>query len=374
MKNDDKEVLSVTLKILVIMGAVEFSVMLLGEVVIHNLDHNYYAWLDAVVLIFVSTPIIVFWVVKPYVMLQKRAIAEAKFNAFHDPLTKLPNRRLLTEHIENCLSISTRNDIIGALLFIDLDGFKRINDSNGHAIGDQVLIEVAERLTHTVRSEDIVSRYGGDEFVIFLQDSGGNVYDAKVHVLNIVNKISTVISEPIAIGSQAFHVDCSFGVNVLSGNWISAPLAIHEADMAMYQAKKSQKTKVVFSDDIVIKWYSRVKTGIIEIDREHQHLDFLIRSFIESTENRVEHLKAVADALKNHFQSEEWISIQQSLNMSEKHKQEHRRLEKLLAELTAKLDTSNILDGLKLIQQIIQSHIVGYDTQLNHDEEKNNLH
>lgn len=374
MTNDKKEIINVTLKILLIMGSIEFLIMLFAPVVMHDLNHKLFALVDALILIFVSTPIIVFWVVKPYVRLHNQALAEAKFIALHDPLTKLPNRRLLTEHIDKCLSISLRNDIVGALIFIDLDGFKHINDNNGHAMGDQVLIEVAERLRKTVRNEDIVSRHGGDEFIIFLQDTGVDIYDAKLHILKVINKIRARISKPIEIGEQAFQVDCSFGVNVLSGNWVSTALAIHEADTAMYQAKKSQDSKVVFSDDIVINWYSSIKTGISEIDREHQQLDFLMQSFIESTEDRIGHLHAVADALKKHFQSEEWISIQKSLNMSEKHKQEHRRLEKLLGELTCKLDSSNMLDGLKFIQQVIHSHIAAYDSHLARDIVKKNLH
>ena len=369
--DDSCKIVKVIFKILLIMGVIELMIMMVGQLFALDLKATYLALIDAVFLILLSTPFIVWWVVKPYAKKQQEAIYKANFIAFHDPLTKLPNRRLLTEHIDKCLSVSSRNDYVSALIFIDLDDFKPINDIYGHATGDEVLIEVANRLNNSVRAEDIVSRHGGDEFIIFLQDSGVSCSDARVHILKVVDKIRASIGEPILINNQQFQVGCSFGISILTGNWVSSALAIHEADVAMYQAKKLKEHKVVFADDVVIDWYSNVETGIVEIDREHQQIDYLIKNSIASTEDRIDSLQHVTEALKKHFHSEEWISIQKSLNMTDGHIKEHRRLEVLLTDLSNNLDASNALDALKLIQQIIKSHIASFDLNLsNIDKEK----
>ncbi len=364
MKTGWSEIYKITCKILFIIVVVELMIMHLLPLLMDYIPRSYLPWLNAIVLALGVTPFIVSWVIKPYVSKQLEAITQAEFSAYHDPLTKLPNRRLLTEHIDKSLALSSRNKYISALIFLDLDGFKKINDQFGHLVGDGVLVEVANRLSLYIRTEDIVSRHGGDEFVIFLQDVADNKQQARVHIHTFVEKIRQNLATPIRINEQVFQIESSYGVSILAANWVSSAFAIHEADMAMYQAKKLKQNKLVFSEDLFIEWYSYVKTGVAEIDREHQQIDFMVKNFLLNAEDKQKSIKLIAESLKKHFYSEEWISEQKSLQMTAEHIQEHRRLESLLSDLSMSLTEDNFLEAFNLLEQMVKQHVSTYDTEL----------
>ncbi len=369
MKTQWNDIYKITFKILLIIIILESMIMhLLPFLTVYIPDH-YLLWLDAIFLAILATPFLINWVIKPYVSRQVEVITQAEFCAYHDPLTKLPNRRLLTEHIDKSLALSSRNNFISALVFLDLDGFKKINDQFGHQVGDRVLVEVARRLVDHIRSEDIVSRHGGDEFVIFLQDIAANKAQAKVHVQKIIEKIRQNFVTPIEINEQLFQIGCSFGVSILSGNWNTSAFAIHEADMAMYQAKKLKQNKLVFSDELYVDWYSYIKTGVPEIDREHQQIDFLVKNYLLN-DDKPQNIKLIVDSLKKHFYSEERISQKMALYMTTDHIKEHRRLESLLNDLSNSLNADNTLDAFKLVEQLVKQHVSSYDSKLLADTEK----
>jgi diguanylate cyclase (GGDEF)-like protein len=164
----------------------------------------------------------------------KRQQAESRIThlAHHDPLTDLPNRILLEDRIDQAITHAQRARQLAAVLFIDLDKFKKINDSLGHAIGDQVLQQAAERLRHCVRDEDTVARLGGDEFVVCLH----GVTD-KLAALPIADKILQALSACFNIAGHKLDISASIGISVYPLNGQDANELLHAADAAMYFAK-----------------------------------------------------------------------------------------------------------------------------------------
>ncbi|MEP6494913.1 MAG: EAL domain-containing protein [bacterium] len=163
-----------------------------------------------------------------------RAIAvQMDHSAKHDFLTGLPNRMLLDDRIHQAITLAPRHMKSVAVLFLDLDGFKQINDSLGHAIGDKLLQSVAERLVECVRSSDTVSRHGGDEFVVLLSELERSD-DATI----TVRRMLTAVAEPHVVDGQELHVTASIGVSVYPDDGTDAGSLIKNADTAMYQAKE----------------------------------------------------------------------------------------------------------------------------------------
>ena len=168
--------------------------------------------------------------------------------AFFDALTGLPNRRLLFDRLEHAMASSTRYGHYGAVLFIDLDYFKILNDTKGHEIGDLMLTEVARRLKSEVRDFDTVSRLGGDEFVVLLDALGDTVEDAATHAETVAQKIRGVLSQPYKLQEYESHHTPSIGVALFHGREESIAEVIKHADIAMYQAKAAGRDAVRFYD------------------------------------------------------------------------------------------------------------------------------
>jgi diguanylate cyclase (GGDEF)-like protein/PAS domain S-box-containing protein len=167
--------------------------------------------------------------------------AEMSHLAQHDILTNLPNRTLLQDRLTQAIAIASRNDSRIAVLFLDLDGFKHINDSLGHAIGDRLLQSVAKRLLAAVRTSDTVSRLGGDEFVILLSEVA-HAGDAGVKA----GKILSALSAPFEIEQNTLRVTASIGVSTYPEDGQSAELLMRNADLAMYQAKEKGRSNYQF--------------------------------------------------------------------------------------------------------------------------------
>ncbi len=166
---------------------------------------------------------------------RKRLEVELTEKALHDPLTGLANRRLLAERLVESLSRTAREGSTMAVLYLDLDRFKRINDLAGHSTGDRALVTIAERLRHILRPTDTLARMGGDEFVIVC-DGLGTVDDG----LEVVQRAKEAIAEPVQVDGQAFDVTVSIGVTSVVGReaaqW-SADRLLGAADDAMYASK-----------------------------------------------------------------------------------------------------------------------------------------
>ncbi len=194
--------------------------------------------IDVVLLVSFSTPIIYRWIINPYVVAQQEATRTISHLAAHDPLTDLANRRLLYEFLEKLLSSLSRHQMYAAVLYIDLNKFKIINDKNGHDVGDMILIEIAQRLSHLVRQEDLASRVGGDEFVLLLTQLGSNKNKAISDTIAIADKVKNSINQPMLINDKEYKISASIGVRILTPEDTQVDQVLKEADEAMYSSKK----------------------------------------------------------------------------------------------------------------------------------------
>jgi len=168
--------------------------------------------------------------------------------AFHDLLTQLPNRQLFNDRLKQAIASSARTSQIGALLLIDLDNFKTLNDTLGHDIGDLLLQEVAERLTLNVRDGDTVARLGGDEFVVLLEDLSDNVLDAANAAEALGEQILNALNQPYRLGPHQYHSTSSIGVTMFEGSHLVIADLLKQADISMYQAKKAGRNTLRFFD------------------------------------------------------------------------------------------------------------------------------
>lgn len=177
---------------------------------------------------------------------QRQAQELVEYQATYDPLTDLPNRRLLLDRLNQMLARCRRHDRIGALLFLDLDNFKTINDTLGHPIGDALLQQVARRLTDCLRREDTAARLGGDEFVLLLAEESA-VLDEFTHQVDIAaNKVLAALSEPYEVHGHRLYATTSIGVSLFPQNGETADDVLMQADTAMYRAKEAGRNTVRF--------------------------------------------------------------------------------------------------------------------------------
>ncbi len=177
---------------------------------------------------------------------ERRYQEELSFNSSHDVLTGLPNRTLLQDRLSQGCQVSRRYERYIAVMFIDLDGFKQINDSNGHHCGDQILVEVSSRLGEQVRAGDTVARIGGDEFVVLLPDLA-----QEEDVLPVAERILLALSKPYEIDGAIFQTSASIGITLNDGCIENPMELIQEADMAMYKAKQEGRNNYQwFTNDL----------------------------------------------------------------------------------------------------------------------------
>lgn len=171
---------------------------------------------------------------------------QIKYIAYHDTLTGLPNRNLLNELLVHSITLAERNNKCMAVLFLDIDGFKMINDSKGHGMGDQILQEVAERLLKTLRKSDVIARHGGDEFIVIIEE-----LDNCSGVELIANKIVNCFQEPFHLENQDYFLTTSVGVAVYPADGQTPDMLIKNADIAMYKAKENGKNQYLFCTPVM---------------------------------------------------------------------------------------------------------------------------
>lgn len=182
------------------------------------------------------------------ISLSKASAEEIKNLAFYDPLTKLPNRRLLLDRLHKALANIPRSGNQGALLFLDLDNFKILNDTLGHDIGDLLLQQVAERLKACVREGDTVARLGGDEFLVMLENLSLQSLEAAAQTEAIGSKILVSLNQPYQLGSHKYNCSTSIGATLFGDHKIELDELLKLADIAMYQAKKAGRNTLRFFD------------------------------------------------------------------------------------------------------------------------------
>ncbi|TCV89620.1 GGDEF domain-containing protein [Sulfurirhabdus autotrophica] len=238
----------VIIRIAAIIASAEFLIMLVLRIVPFEMNAIAEAVLDVMLLATLSTPAVYLWVIKPFVNARDDALGQISHLAFTDALTQLANRRHVLKHLERVLASSVRHKIFGALLVIDLDGFKRVNDDFGHDAGDAVLVEIATRFRSSIRTEDVAGRMGGDEFVVMVDHLDVDEPQAKDKSLRIAEKLINLANRPFDFNGHVLHVGASIGICLLGSERLDAVEALNKADMAMYRAKKSGKGCAVLYD------------------------------------------------------------------------------------------------------------------------------
>ena len=185
-----------------------------------------------------------------HIDISERKSAEEKIQhlAFYDALTSLPNRRLFQDRLSHALASSVRSGQLGALLFLDLDNFKILNDTLGHDVGDMLLQQVAQRLTSCIREGDTVARLGGDEFVVMLEGLSEQASESAAQAKYVGEKILFFLNHTYQLSTHKYHGTPSVGVTLFGEQTDSVDSLIKQADIAMYQAKKSGRNALCFFD------------------------------------------------------------------------------------------------------------------------------
>ena len=253
----------IVLRIAIIISLVELLIML----VLESISYRGYALTEAVIdtvfLVLLSSPFVYLWVIKPFVDAREKALLEIEQLALTDPLTKLANCRLIEKYFVKILASCIRHEDYAAVMLIDLDDFKPVNDNWGHDAGDAVLVEIASRLLSSIRAEDVVGRLGGDEFVVLVHHLGKNRENASEMVNQVAGKLIKEVCRPIEYNSKIIQVGGSIGIRLLSTDDVEKPGSVmtvtesklvniseafmKQADIALYRAKATGKScSVIF--------------------------------------------------------------------------------------------------------------------------------
>ena len=221
--------------------------------------------------------------VTTFLDISERKLAEQQVYqlAFHDALTDLPNRRLLLDRLSQAFAVSDRNVRYGALMFLDLDHFKTLNDSKGHDVGDLLLVEVARRLQGCVRDGDTVARLGGDEFVVVLEMLSSHVNEAAAQVELVGEKIRDSLNQPYLLNQYTHKTTPSIGIVLFMGHQENVDNLLKYADIAMYQAKAAGRNTIRFYDpemqavlDSRIQLEAELRTAV---EKQQLHLYYQIQ-------------------------------------------------------------------------------------------------
>ncbi len=182
---------------------------------------------------------------------RKQAEIEIHQLAYYDTLSQLPNRRSLLDRLPHAIAAGMRNHAGCALLFVDLDNFKTLNDTRGHDVGDLLLIEVAKRLKGCIREGDTLARFGGDEFVLLLEGLSADRAQAALQAKVVGDKVLSTLSDPYELDGNAFHSSSSVGITLFINFRLKPDELLKQADMAMYEAKKSGRNALRFFDPVM---------------------------------------------------------------------------------------------------------------------------
>lgn len=325
---------------------------------------------------------------------RKRMEEQIRKLAFHDQLTGLPNRRLLNDRLGQVQAAGRRGGHFGALMLIDLDNFKPLNDTHGHAAGDQLLIEVARRLKGCVREMDTVARFGGDEFVVLLSDLSASKKDATGHAEIITEKIRVSLAQPYPLtvkrrGKPRTVVEhrssACIGVTLFRDHEVIQEDILKRADAAMYEAKRAGRDAVRFSPPLPesdgervrapsgfvhLAWRPAYECGIAAIDEQHSALfadaNALLGAILAGApaSEAVVLIDALLRDIEQHFRDEEAILESAGFPGAAEHAVTHRQLVASARELADHLHAGILTPGeifQFLAHELIARHFLGAD-------------
>lgn len=321
---------------------------------------------DALGLVLIACPLVYWLVVRPFVLDRELLLAEARHLAHHDELTRLYNRRMFHEHLRQALASIRRHDRVGILVYIDLDGFKPINDEFGHKAGDCILVELARRFKATLREEDPVARLGGDEFGVLVTPTDVGLDAARSEACRLAERLQEEIARPLNLDGRLLQVGSSLGIHMLEADTENTDVAMRLADMAMYRAKEGNLGKVVFSDQWTEPDYHIKDIGVREIDLEHRDIDeTLAKLNLREEALRWSDLEELVQQVVSHFDSEVTISRRLGLNLSQAHLQEHQRLAVTLKDMLENGGDQYLHQhDLNRVAELLQQHVYDYDREL----------
>jgi diguanylate cyclase (GGDEF)-like protein/PAS domain S-box-containing protein/hemerythrin-like metal-binding protein len=328
--------------------------------------------------------------------ISKRKLAEEKIAqlAFYDPLTNLANRRLFLDRLKQALAASRRSGLFGALLFLDLDNFKRVNDSYGHDAGDRLLTESARRVQACVREVDTVARLGGDEFVVMLgqltDDRAGSARLAEEVGEKILNGLSAPYLLTIDRKGEAetlveHQCTVSIGIALFGQSDADQYAILKRADMAMYQAKQAGRNMLRFAPELFglagegnieqgkllqLNWNVAYQSGHPLIDQQHQALFDRVNQLLSAmlTHEGRSAVALLIDALieevTQHFRDEEQLILAAGFPGAVAHAAIHRKLSERAVEVTQKYRAGELdIGGLFsfFAHEVVVQHILGAD-------------
>lgn len=311
------------------------------------------------------------------ITLRKENELSVNFMAYHDKLTGLPNRALFFDRFSQTISLSRRNSKKVALLFLDLDGFKAVNDQFGHDAGNIVLKAVSKRLVSAVRAADTVARIGGDEFVMVLGELGNSD-----NVTMIAQKVIDSVKGAITLsGHQKCHVEASIGISIYPENGTEMDTLLTAADSAMYRSKGNGRGRYTYSDETQIVPPSQEDwaqlddahfVGVQEIDEQHQRMAALLNGLNAAIRENADSstLKRLFEELleysKYHFKSEQVLMDRYSYPGAKGHALAHGNLQAEAPQFRTRLRKGGDLFVLQSIKDWFLDHITVEDKPLGH--------
>ena len=306
---------------------------------------------------------------------RKLAESKIKFLAYHDQLTELPNRELFYDRLSQAISQAKRKHEHLALLFLDLDGFKAVNDNYGHEAGDTVLKAVARRLQACVRGVDTVARLGGDEFTIILSEM-----DKPTDVSSVAEKIIQKLTTPVLLhDARRCVVGVSIGIAIYPEDGYELDKLMSAADGAMYESKAGGKNTYTFFKGKTVEqtdpqsWIvldAAYSLGVPEIDLQHQELANLINRLDDAVKHYASEEVAIhlfdemISYARSHFETEERLMDQYGYLGNEVHKQAHQRLIGQANYLREKFIQGGELLALQYLKDWLLPHILDMDKPL----------
>lgn len=302
---------------------------------------------------------------------EKKAAELIWRQANFDRLTELPNRSLLFDRLSQACLMAQRKGRHAALLYLDLDGFKPVNDQFGHETGDFVLAAVAKRWLACVRESDTVSRLGGDEFAVLIGD-----LPEPAEAAGVARKLLDALVAPILLpGGKSCHIGASIGISSYPGNALEIDSLLEAADAAMYQSKSRGKNTYTFSSASPgpRQWVSfddTYRVGVAEIDAHHRQLAYLVNHLNQATRDETSaadflpRFKALIDFVRFHFDAENRLMQESGYPVHEAHRREHDDLLLLLQQTARDFRKGNELLVLQIAKDLFVNHIKASDKPL----------
>ncbi|RQW80001.1 MAG: diguanylate cyclase [Methylococcus sp.] len=305
---------------------------------------------------------------------QRRQEEQLNFLAFLDPLTGLPNRAMFLDRCREIL-MSARQDNSGfALLQCDLDGFKAVNDTHGHAAGDMLLKVVAERLAGCLRRRDVVARQGGDEFALLLPDVGSNGLAQQ-----LAERLIREVSAPIPLGDFSVKVGISIGIALYPEHGRDIDTLLNLADRAMYASKEAGRNRYTVAEKLtdaapliveLLAWNQTHAVGIEVIDRQHRGLMDLVNRLGNELKNGLarerlqETVQELLTATEIHFQTEEDLMSEHDIKSLETHRGKHQQLLADVRRFGVEVDRRSMALTMRYLQEWLIRHIETMDKGL----------